>query len=154
MQSYDEGRRIVADGHIDGSNATNTAHRSIIDQHEAQPHRPISLDALWRACGEPEGKSPPAWLDLAKGLIRGIEDYAEQVHGEPSDVPEHPYTPGLIVFRPTSHQVVRDMNGDALPSPYLHGGDITACHEVAVLYAMYLDNHGLMNLFVDQGGSD
>jgi hypothetical protein len=150
-------KTMKVDGKLCHSAATDLAHRSIADQEAASPHRLVSLHAMWRACGEPARKSPDQWVQMARNLIDGIADYLEQTYLAFINGPHAPYVRWPAVDKPINPARFRKIAADrAFPAPYYRPRDITACPEVAVLYAMFLDNRGKFEYFVpeDDGGDE
>jgi hypothetical protein len=97
---------------------------SLRQQAEIIDSGTISLDSLWRAAGEPSGKDPRAWAQLASPLVSGFADYLaklSQATGRPSE--EHP-----ILWE------WNDGDGDPWRT-----GDLMSVAHIAHVYAAFLD---------------
>lgn len=97
----------------------------------------INLHALWRAKDEPEGDDPRSWLRLAEPLLLAFQDYYRASAWEATPTVQednlsiHPVE-GLEMAHPD----------DTFPTPWLPG-DLAADHQVALLYADYLDREAI-----------
>jgi hypothetical protein len=86
---------------------------------------PVSLDSLWRACGNPESHDPASWSELAAPLLSGFAAYLVNV-----DRKNQSPDPARLLW------IWEDESKD----PW-RAGDLMSHEFIAWAYATYLDNH-------------
>ena len=84
----------------------------------------LNLGAMFRASGQPAGKDPWAWAELAAPVLAALEQYERARTRLPTT--------------PAVHRL--DVLGDEDLGPFDYVGDaVTALVEVALLYSHFLD---------------
>ena len=114
-------------------------------------HFGISLDALWREAGSPEGESPVDWLELARPVVDAFTCYRRRLHQATAHEQPGEYAPLPATWhldRRTLAVVVVTL-GD--PRSF-EVGDVMALEEIADLYATFLDHRGLRRNLTRTGG--
>jgi hypothetical protein len=120
------------------------------------PNTDISLHRLWRSVGSPREASPDTWLALACPLLEGFSNYQQMLcevayDNHPDDregfcmAGEASLSPDCVAF-PLTPEVVQNLASIGRPLPG-EIGDTVAHHEIAFIYAMFLDKRGVASMF-------
>ncbi len=94
----------------------------------------VSLSAMWRASGEPAGREPEAWAELASPLIEGMRAYHLRLDAADPDEARRDQGDPAPVW--VNEHLVGDRDLDEFHRP----GDLMTTQTVAQYYAIYLDS--------------
>jgi hypothetical protein len=105
--------------------AETSATANIGDQIDDHDGYCISLGAMWRAVGSPDGKDPQTWAKLAEPLFPALATYFNNLDVAGGDCP-------------TGMTIVEEATDDS--TPHIQAGDLLTIQFVANVYAAFLDD--------------
>jgi hypothetical protein len=123
-----------------GAGRITSAGQSIEDQFNAGDGIEFSLDAMWRAVGSPEGKSPADWMELAGEMVRGMVAYHARLADQLGRGSEE-----RLIWKVTiesireSAEYCKERGYPWEYDRFQRDGDTVAIRRIADCYAFYLD---------------